>query len=184
MYKMVGYWDLSQITKDKLLDRCGEDKVDWINSYPPIDYEGMYEKYIEEYSMYPDPHDFIDVNFWETLDERFSGFKPSWDDDVFTKADVIEYLSGSHLISCNGFMGWSDCRICSKHNGSHEWTDLVYIFPEGLVHYVEAHDVRLPDDFLIHILREHRHSYLRCAREYEVDSWINGMDLIRQEDEK
>lgn len=41
--------------------------------------------------------------------------------------------------------GTSLCRICGQANGSAELTHGVrFVWPEGLAHYVEAHDVRLP----------------------------------------
>ena len=32
--------------------------------------------------------------------------------------------------------------------GCHDFTDGEWIWPEGLAHYVEKHDVRLPDAFI------------------------------------
>lgn len=41
--------------------------------------------------------------------------------------------------------GTSFCRVCGQANGSAELTDGVrFVWPEGLAHYVEAHNVRLP----------------------------------------
>lgn len=41
--------------------------------------------------------------------------------------------------------GHSTCRICGVPNGSAELTNGVYVWPEGLGHYVREHSVRLPD---------------------------------------
>ena len=41
--------------------------------------------------------------------------------------------------------------LCGKTNGCAEVTDGVYLWPEGLAHYVREHSVRLPDDVLDHI---------------------------------
>lgn len=38
--------------------------------------------------------------------------------------------------------------------GSCDFTDGVWIWPEGLAHYVEKHDVILPDDFVQHAARQ------------------------------
>jgi hypothetical protein len=52
----------------------------------------------------------------------------------------------------HGFMGYSTCRICGKHdNGNLELTDGTYIWPSGLEHYVREHAVRLPDEFVAHL---------------------------------
>jgi hypothetical protein len=58
---------------------------------------------------------------------------------------VVTYLrSGTAYVAAAGF---SLCRICGAANGSTELTDGThFVWPEGLAHYVEAHDVRLPDE--------------------------------------
>ena len=43
------------------------------------------------------------------------------------------------------------CRICGAQNGSLELTDGVFLWPEGLAHYVTAHAVRLPAAFVEHV---------------------------------
>ena len=45
------------------------------------------------------------------------------------------------------------CRICGRLVGYRDFTDLEFIWPEGLSHYVVEHQVRLPTEFLIHIDR-------------------------------
>ncbi|MCM0673531.1 hypothetical protein NCC78_02165 [Micromonospora phytophila] len=77
---------------------------------------------------WPDPALFID-----------SGADPSrlrW---------VGEYLrSGTVFVAA---AGTSPCRLCGIANGSTELTDGVhFVWPQGLAHYVEAHNVRLPDE--------------------------------------
>jgi hypothetical protein len=46
------------------------------------------------------------------------------------------------------FAGTASCRICAEHLGSHEATDGVWAWPVGLDHYVEIHDIRLPEAFM------------------------------------
>lgn len=48
-------------------------------------------------------------------------------------------------------MGVSTCRMCGTPNGAGEFTDGVYVWPEGLAHYVQEHSVRLPAEFLAHV---------------------------------
>jgi hypothetical protein len=43
------------------------------------------------------------------------------------------------------YMGYSQCRLCGCRNGSGERTDGVFVWPEGLAHYVREHRVRLPE---------------------------------------
>ena len=65
--------------------------------------------------------------------------------------DVVEeYLSRGVIVwAC---MGKSRCRFCGEENGSLELRDGVYIWPEGLAHYVRDHHVRLPEEFVRHVL--------------------------------
>ena len=55
---------------------------------------------------------------------------------------VAEYLRNGLI--ARACMRLSPCRICGKPNGSLELTDGELLWPEGLVHYVEDHNVRLP----------------------------------------
>jgi hypothetical protein len=77
---------------------------------------------------YPDVRDFIDVG---VAAER--------------RAELSTYLrSGTTFVASAGF---SVCRICGVDNGSTELTDGEnFVWPQGLAHYVEMHDVWLPDD--------------------------------------
>ena len=63
---------------------------------------------------------------------------------------VLAYLrAGQEWIR---FRGWSYCRfacgIAPSALGDRDLTDGVWVWPEGLAHYVEAHSVRLPDEFI------------------------------------
>jgi hypothetical protein len=66
---------------------------------------------------------------------------PSLDSALRDRA--VAYLRGGTVFVAAA--GTSICRICGQSNGSAELTDGVgFVWPEGLAHYVEAHDVRLP----------------------------------------
>ncbi|MEV4535024.1 hypothetical protein AB0J82_14455 [Asanoa sp. NPDC049518] len=52
--------------------------------------------------------------------------------------------SGTCFVAAAGF---STCRFCAARNGSVELTDGEhFIWPDGLAHYVETHQVSLPPD--------------------------------------
>ena len=51
------------------------------------------------------------------------------------------------------YRGFSMCRLCSIPNGSEEFEHDGYRWPQGLLHYVVGHNVRLPDDFVDAILK-------------------------------
>jgi hypothetical protein len=77
---------------------------------------------------------------------------PGWPDvrmfvdpslDSALRDRVVTYLLGGSVFVAAA--GTSLCRICGQANGSVELTDGVrFAWPEGLAHYVEAHNVRLP----------------------------------------
>jgi hypothetical protein len=83
----------------------------------------------------PDPRDFID---------------PEW--DARERARLADYLRTGRRVRAQ--KGKSRCRLCGAVNGSEEQTDGVYLWPEGLAHYVSEHAVRLPAEFLAHVERE------------------------------
>ena len=107
----------------------------------------------EAHPEYPDPADFVDE---------------AWDDDE--RDSVAQYLSTAHVP--RGWMGFSPCRICGKNNGSADLTDGVYIWPEGLSHYVEAHSVKLPAEFIEHACKAvERYEVI----EEEIGWWLGAM---------
>jgi hypothetical protein len=84
-----------------------------------------------DHPEYPDPRDLVDAG---------------WDHEV---RNVV----GAYLVSgtiSKAYMGYSPCRICGENNGAVEYTDGVFAWPEGLAHYVDEHEVRLPQEFVDH----------------------------------
>jgi hypothetical protein len=79
---------------------------------------------------------------------------PTWNPDI--KRSVVTYLRNGKVLAC--CMGYSYCRfhcgISDNMMGSCELTDGVWLWPEGLPHYVEVHSVRLPADFINHMQRQ------------------------------
>jgi hypothetical protein len=52
------------------------------------------------------------------------------------------------------FAGFSRCRLCGREDetmGSCDLTDGVWVWPQGLTHYIEEHDIELPAAFLDHV---------------------------------
>ncbi|MFI5297271.1 MAG: hypothetical protein ACHREM_04170 [Polyangiales bacterium] len=66
------------------------------------------------------------------------------------RAAVVAYLRAAPIVE--NYFGWSDCRICGCRNGSSERSDGVYLWPDGFAHYLEAHHVKPPTDFIAHVL--------------------------------
>lgn len=67
-----------------------------------------------------------------------------------TKSLIVAYLNGGELAGQQ--LGYSWCRFSCDNEygsmGSQELTDGVWMWPQGLAHYVEKHDVMLPDAFI------------------------------------
>jgi len=129
------------------------------------------------------------VGFWRS-DRESSLPDPSalvdeaW--DVAERERVIAYLESSFFVPvAQGGPSW--CRFgCSPRPadiGTQDLTDGTWVFPEGLVHYVRSHGVKLPAEFLEHIRQhEFRVRELPVLRENgEPDGAANGSQPIRSE---
>jgi hypothetical protein len=71
-----------------------------------------------------------------------------WDEE--TRDRVVQYLRSGRLFSTE--LGYSWCRfkcgISDEKMGSREYTDGIWVWPEGLVHYLINHNIQLPDEFV------------------------------------
>lgn len=105
---------------------------------------------------WPDPAEFVDLDM---------------DDDE--REDVADHLARGFV--ARSYMGFSTCRLCGDpRNGALELSDGTYIWPEGLAHYVREHSVRLPDEFVRHVM-----SVREGFDEAEVDTtWWRGLASI------
>jgi hypothetical protein len=72
---------------------------------------------------------------------------PSWEKDH--RHQIIRYLKEAPMV--RRYRDLSYCRFGCGWNGSREHSDGVWLWPEGLSHYVEQHDVMLPEAFVIHV---------------------------------
>src|SRR6478752_148949 len=93
------------------------------------------------------------IGYWRSADE------PHWPDpvdfvdeawDSLERTSVADYLQrGTRTPWLQ--LGFSTCRFCGKPNGTLDLTDGVYVWPEGLSHYLKDHGVRLPGDIVEHV---------------------------------
>jgi len=65
------------------------------------------------------------------------------------RQDVADYLRRGFVARAS--MGYALCRMCKRQLGDLDLTDGVYVWPEGLDHYISAHDVCLPAWFVDHV---------------------------------
>jgi hypothetical protein len=82
---------------------------------------------------WPDPRRFVDETQNPQLRER-----------------VVAYLQAGEVYAVSP--GCSFCRLCGERNGDAAQSDGYYDWPSGLDHYVEVHAIRLPDEFVSHVL--------------------------------
>lgn len=109
-------------------------------------------------SPYPDPHELIDPD--QPREERFA---------------VVDYLTRG--LVARAYLGRSRCRICGDpKNGHLELTDGTFLWPEGLVHYVRDHNVRLPTAFVEHILQQD--DRLHSRRDDRAEWWRRNAHLV------
>ena len=80
----------------------------------------------EEDRQYPKVEQFIDNNL-----------------SAEEKKKIVVYLKKGRCV--NQYLGFSGCRICGKRNGNSEFTDGRFLYPEGLIHYITEHNVRIPE---------------------------------------
>lgn len=121
---------------------------------------------------------YSEAEFW--LPHAWSLVDLSWDSAI--REAVAGHLDKGAVL--HEWMGFSPCRLCDlQGNGSRDLYDGVYVWPEGLSHYVRDHKVRLPETFVQHALKQqgthlpwdphfpdrkqHVSNYSKWARDYE-----------------
>ena len=66
---------------------------------------------------------------------------------------LASYLRSGHEFEVS--RGWSHCRfkcgVADSMMGHADLTDGIWVWPQGLVHYVDAHQLALPKEFVDHV---------------------------------
>lgn len=83
------------------------------------------------------------------LPSVFDCIDTSWDPKERDR--VLAYVSDNRFRKVS-YMGFSTCRICGKDNGTADFADWRYVWPEGFAHYIKDHAVRPPRAFVQHVL--------------------------------
>jgi hypothetical protein len=104
-------------------------------------------------------YELIGFGYWRSLYEP-SLPDPAWFVDAsWTEEErrrVVAYLSQGRLL--HSWMGFSWCRFrCGTSPGAmgaSDLTDGTYCWPEGLIHYITKHSLRLPTELVQHILTQ------------------------------
>jgi len=111
----------------------------------------------EQEPQWPDPARFVD---------------PTW--DPLQRERVAQYLRTASVPRAAAGLSWCRFRCGLAGLGSAEHTDGTFLWPEGLVHYVESHDVRPPEEFLQHIFAQGtpRPAEVSPETPIDVDWWV------------
>lgn len=109
---------------------------------PPGAHSGVWDRlyYLMETAQgFPRAEDCVDWSWNKRERERILSY--------------VEDLSFRRMSYC----GYSTCRICGKYdNGSADYSDGIWMWPEGFGHYIREHGVRPPADFVQHVLSTRR----------------------------
>lgn len=96
--------------------------------------------------------DLVPIGYWYSEKESKLPM-PVANSSILSKKDklkIVNYLSNGKNV--NNWRGFANCRICNCRNGSADLSDGIFIWPEGLAHYVSEHNVSLPLKFTNHVL--------------------------------
>lgn len=70
------------------------------------------------------------------------------------KKNIInKILNLQRLAEKEEYFGCSYCRVCNKSNGGNEYTFDKYVWPEGYLHYITEHNIKIDTEFE-HFLNE------------------------------
>jgi hypothetical protein len=114
------------------------------------------------------------IGYWVSADEPELPDPAAFVDAEMTDRD--RYSLWNYLLSGTrapwAMMGPSMCRLCGDVNGSGEFTDGVFLWPEGLAHYVYQHKVRLPAELLTHARNVNARN---SSAELDISWWMKEM---------
>jgi len=103
---------------------------------------------------FPDPGAFVD----ETWDQH-------------ERARIVQYLQSGLVVAAAGGTSWCRFRCGINHVGSATLTDGIYSWPEGLAHYVDKHNVRLPHDVVKTMLSTRKMPHVDYTTEPDWAWW-------------
>lgn len=123
------------------------------------------------------------VGYWRPMDRRRTSSRPDPRELVDTtrspqeRAELVSRLRAGTVLF--RWLGSSTCRFCGlRPNGNTCLTDGVNVWPEGLAHYVEAHDVWVDLAPMVHALK---HGLALCGAG-APSSWPDGVRWVSFQD--
>jgi hypothetical protein len=97
------------------------------------------------------------------------------------RAAVCEYLANGEVYETYRGHSWCRfyCGVINEKMGGRELTDGEWIWPDGLVHYVRAHSVVLPEEFIACATSGRKPIGRWFKRPASLDFWINWARNLR-----
>lgn len=96
-----------------------------------------------------------------------------YEDKIQSK--IVNYLNNGHIL--NVYRGQTFCLFrCNHHQSFVELTDGRWVWPRDLAHYVHAHSVQLPPDFIADALSSTEHPKFNevwRTKDYDFKYWSN-----------
>lgn len=89
------------------------------------------------------------IGYWSSGENPLDYADSTW--DPAEREAVFRYLSEAGSI----IYYWAEpvaCKICGRRNGSRCLTDGEWVWPSGLIHYISKHSIRLPEEFVAHVM--------------------------------
>jgi hypothetical protein len=120
------------------------------------------------------------IGYWHSFNEPSLPDPGSFVDDAWNSEErdkIVAYLRAAHQMPY-AFAGVSWCRFrCGISDlGSTEYTDGKYLWPVGLVHYVEKHNVKLPREVIDFMLNHKEREELEAVCDnstVDLTWWLN-----------
>lgn len=127
----------------------------WESRLTPLEREIGWYTVAEVTSLNRPPRSLKPVGFWWTGTDSLLPHPNDMIDRAWNAKErraVLKYLRTGRVKM--RYMGYAHCRCgcVDPVPGSADMTDDVWVWPEGLAHYVEEHGVRLPAAFVAYIM--------------------------------
>ncbi|QXV73691.1 hypothetical protein [Rhizobium phage RHph_N46] len=89
------------------------------------------------------------------------------------KSDVTTLLGAAQVKArVNSYKGWSTCRLCGEKNGSKEYSLNGFRWPEGLTHYIDAHNVLVTGEFMSFLLKSVGKKAIKLLEKHPSDIMV------------
>jgi hypothetical protein len=121
------------------------------------------------------------VGFWwstssPTLPKPQKLVDTSWESEDHER--IVNYLRAGLLLT--SYLGYSFCRfecgIPDSELGASDFTDGVWVWPQGLHHYPAEHAVKLPALFIDHM----RSQRFVCRQDFDTQSVFRNLPTLGQ----